>query len=321
MPKVLCPICGRAVDRLIEGMCEECYLSRHPVLEIKNFNVVRCKYCGAYYIRGRWVKPKRGDDRELLERLLRDNIDVKGALNAVQIEVYEDRVVYNIAGVGTPHELIKPREFQTSYVAPFLLDVCPDCRRNIWGVERGLVRIKGYPEDLGEIEYKKIESVLEHVLYEARGRNIGSVISIERTRDGVEVLTTEPKLARHIAHKIHQVLPSDYVESYKVLKGRGDKKVYHYTATVYVITLEEGDVVRRGPSYYLVIDVNNREVVTVDVASKAQVRFPLYRFTEVKTEKVAKARRGVGGEGLGAPGGLGVVYYVEIDNKHYIVPI
>ncbi|MGC8972971.1 MAG: NMD3-related protein [Thermoproteus sp.] len=332
MPTVICPICGRPAERLIEGMCESCYLERHPVLEIRKFNVVKCKYCGALYIRGRWIRPGRESEKALLERLLKDNVKVSGRVLSVDVEIGGDKVTYRISGVGSPHELIKPREFSAHYIADVVLDVCLDCRRNIWGSERGLVRIRGFPDELDDKDFVKLEAVLEHVAFEVRGKNLGSVISAERVGRSLEISTTEPKLARHIAHKIHEIIPSDYVESYKKMGRKKDRDIYHYTATIYIITVKSGDVLRRGSSYYLVLDVGRDDIYVADISSGNRARIPLYRFTEVKTERIGRGVKGevrngefVDVEGrriMDAPGYRdGVAYYVEIGDRRYIVPI
>lgn len=332
MPTIICPICGKPAERLIEGMCEECYLERHPVVEIKKFNVLKCKYCGALYVRGRWIRPGKGEEKALLERLMRDNIRIKGRIDSIEVEAGGDSVVYRISGLGTPHELIEPRKFSTQYVAGVILDVCLDCRRNIWGSERGFVRIKGFPEELRDTDLAKIEAVLEHIVFEVRGKNWGSIISVEKSGRSLEISTTEPKLARHIASKIHEIFPSDYVESYKKIRGRGDKEVYHYTATVYVITVDEGDVIKRGPSYYLVLDVGKSGIYVVDLDGGRRSRIPLHRFTEERTEKVGRGVKGEvkngvftdaeGSVRIGVEGGReGVAYYVEIGDRHYLIPV
>ncbi|MEM3326144.1 MAG: hypothetical protein QXK63_01725, partial [Thermoproteus sp.] len=183
-----------------------------------------------------------------------------------------------------------------------------------------------------DVDVLKIEALLEHIAFEVRGKNLGSIISIERVGRSFEISTTQAKLARHIAHRIHEALPSDYVESYKKLRGRGDKEVYHYTATLYIMTLEEGDVVRRGPSYYLVLDVNKTDIYLVDIVNRSRVRIPLYRFSEVKTEKVGRGVKGEIKNGIftdlrgkisvqTGEAESGLAYYVEIGDRHYVISI
>lgn len=330
MPTIICPICGRPTERLIEGMCEECYLERHPVVEIKRFNVLKCKYCGALYVRGRWIRPGREGERVLLERLIRDNMKVKGNVDSVEVEIDGDQVIYKISGIGTPHELIKPRRFSAQYTAKITLDVCLDCRRNIWGSERGLVRIKGFPEDLRDADVVKIQALLEHIAFEIRGKNLGSIISIETSGRSFEISTTEPKLARHIASKIHETLPSDYIESYKKIRGRGDKEVYHYTATIYIITIDEGDIIRRDSNLYLVLNINKNGIYLVNIESGDRIRIPLYRFTEERTEKIGRGVKGEVKNGIFIAGATridigggrdGAAYYVEIGDRRYLVPL
>ncbi|MBP1449673.1 MAG: hypothetical protein JZD41_06665 [Thermoproteus sp.] len=332
MPTIICPVCGRLADRLIEGMCEDCYVKTHPVAEVRGFKVVKCKYCGSLFVRGRWIKPKRGEEK-LLIRLLRDNLSIKGEIKEINIKLEKDKIYYTVKGVGTLHEEVKPREVVFEHVAPLTYDVCLDCRRNVLGVERGLVRIRGFPAPLGELHLKKLEAIFEHVMFEARGKNLGSIISIDREGDGFVVMTTNAKLARHIASKIHSAIPSDFLESYKVVKSRGDKRVYHYTATVYIITVSPGDVIRRRDSLFLVLDVGDKEVLAVKLDAGSKVRMPAYRFTEVRTDVVG---RGILGE-IGADGLFrdesgnaldkvqieykGPAYYININNQIFVIPL
>jgi nonsense-mediated mRNA decay protein 3 len=310
-------------------MCEDCYLKSHPVAEVKRFKATKCKYCGALFVRGRWVK---GREEELLARLLRDNLTVKGEIRGLSVAVEGDKVRYVVRGAGSPHEAIAPRDFVFEYEAPIVYDVCLDCRRNILGVERGVVHIRGFPTQLRDLDIKKVEALLEHTAFEVRGKNLGSILSVEKEDNGFAIMVTDHRLARHIAHKIHEALPSDFLESYKVVKARGDRKIYHYVATVYVLTVDQGDVIRRGDSLFLVLDIGLREVLAVRLSDNARVRIPAYRFTEAKTDIVGRGVLGevVNGVFLDKDGRelarvganyAGLAYLVEAEDRKYVVPL
>ncbi|MCX6803456.1 MAG: NMD3-related protein [Candidatus Diapherotrites archaeon] len=49
-----CAKCGKATEDLVGGLCSNCYLKKHSLFEVKDFNIERCVKCGKLRIKGRW---------------------------------------------------------------------------------------------------------------------------------------------------------------------------------------------------------------------------------------------------------------------------
>lgn len=126
MAKTPCPYCGRLVDRLIEGMCEDCYVERHPLVVLKERKALRCKYCGAWFLRGKWMKSK--NPTELFVRFLREKGSINGVIEKVELDEREEGAVAQVTVRGSPHQLIAPRSIAYEVAVEYIYDVCTSCR-------------------------------------------------------------------------------------------------------------------------------------------------------------------------------------------------
>jgi len=90
---MICPRCGRNVDKLYDNLCLDCYIDR---LEVQKIHIRRCKVCMRYF-----VSSKSYDDREeAIEFYIRKFLSKKlgeivKVLPASKIEVVEKEFTCN----------------------------------------------------------------------------------------------------------------------------------------------------------------------------------------------------------------------------------
>jgi nonsense-mediated mRNA decay protein 3 len=263
--KVPCPYCGRLVDRLIEGQCEECYIERHPLVLVKEQRLLRCKYCGAVFLGGKWVRGRRGGLEEVARRIISEKTFIRGVLERTEVSQSDGKIVINIVVKGSSHPSIEPRSL--SYVVEFkyVYDICNSCREMLSRKEVALLQIRGAPRGLDDIYKKKILYVIEQELFKFKDKKIGFISDIRDLKDGLDIYTTNSNLARHLAYVLHRQFPSSIKETAKVVGIRDGRKVYHMTYSLRLVTYKPGDVVRIRGEEKRIVDIGNRHVVLYSV--------------------------------------------------------
>ncbi|MDT7858936.1 MAG: NMD3-related protein [Candidatus Aenigmarchaeota archaeon] len=84
---MICPRCGRNVDKFYDNLCLECFIDR---LEIQKINIRRCKVCGRYF-----VSNKSFDSREnaidfyVKKFLSKKHGEIVNLLPTNKIEIFE----------------------------------------------------------------------------------------------------------------------------------------------------------------------------------------------------------------------------------------
>lgn len=275
MAKIPCPHCGKLVDRLVEGMCEDCYTERHPLVVLKDRYVTRCKYCGAVYLKGRWVKYKDLD--QLYRRVIYEKGEVRGEIKSVNIEEDEDFAVLQILAEGAPHPEIKPRQGSYNLEIYFRNDICTSCRELLTKKETAVIQIRSTPRGLDEDLLKKIFSLVEQELFKWKDKK-GAISDIKKFRHGVDIHVTSQSFARHLAYILHQHFPSYVIESAKAVGIRDGRRIYHMTYSIRLVTYRPGDVVKIEGSEKVVLEVTNRYVGLQDVKTKKYEQWPISEF-------------------------------------------
>jgi len=293
---VQCPVCGREVDRLVEGLCAECYREEHDLLNVRDFKVLRCFSCGSIFVRGKWVRPRRGEGlRDILVRLLLENLRAEhGAkVSDVNVIVSDDHLVYEVRAVGSIREGFEEVEENYILLVPLINDLCPSCRSLYRRKEMGVVQIRGFPLAPNQSLLAKARSAVEYARFKAADKNIGDISDVEEFEWGIDVRTTTGKLARRIAYEIHKLLPSRVVETQRVVGVDGSgRRVTRYTASVLLITARRGDLLLVGGRPHLVAKVSHEGVALVDVESGEEHVYDLIRFTKMNVVYSGRAERG-----------------------------
>lgn len=266
MAKTPCPYCGRLVDRLIEGMCEDCYVERHPLVALKERKALRCKYCGAWFLRGKWMKSK--NPAELFIRFLMEKGSVNGIIEKVELDEREEGAVAQVTVRGSPHQSIAPRIIAYEVAVEYIYDVCTSCREFLSRREVALVQIRSTPRALDDLTKKKILNIIEQEIFKLKDKKIGFISNVKQLKSGFDIYTTSANLARHLAYAVHSQLPSHIIETAKVAGIKDGRKIYHMTYSVRVITYKSGDLIKTKEGEMMVISINNKFINVQDINSK-----------------------------------------------------
>jgi nonsense-mediated mRNA decay protein 3 len=271
--KIPCPYCGRLVDRLIEGMCEDCYFERHPLVVLREKSALKCKYCGALFIRGKWVRGKTS--AELFTKFLSEKGEVKGVIEKVEVEENEEGMIGKITVRGSPHELIEPRVATYEVAVEYVYDICVFCREVLSKKEAAVVQIRSTPWPLDELTKKKILSIVEQEILKLKEKRAGFISDIKQLKNGFDIYTTSANLARHLAYVIHNQLPSHVIESAKLVGMKDGRKIYFMTYSVRILTCKPGDIVKTKDGEMQIVNINNKYVSLQDINTKKYVKLTI----------------------------------------------
>ena len=275
MARVPCPSCGRLVDRLIEGLCEDCYVERHPLVEYSGGETLRCKYCGAVFLKGKWAR-ERGE--QVFLKVLREKGKVVGKIEHVDVRDFTDYAELSLTLYGSPHPEILPRTLKYDLKISFRLDICNVCMEKLSKREVAVLQIRASPRPL-DVEFKKkILHVIEQELLKLKNKNIGFISSIKEVASGIDIYTTSANLARHLARVVHELWPSYAMETAKLVGVRDGRKVYHMTYLVRLLTYKAGDLIILGGSEKVVTELNNKYIGVRDVKSGRYEQIPISDF-------------------------------------------
>jgi len=279
--KTPCPYCGRLVDRLIEGMCKDCYVERHPLVTLKEKKALRCKYCGALFTRGKWIKSK--NPTELFVKFLMDKGSVNGVIEKVEIDEREEGAVARVTVRGSPHQLIAPRVITYEMAVEYIYDVCTSCREMLSRKEAALVQIRPTPRALDDLTKKKILNIIEQEVFKLKDKRVGFVSDIKHLKNGFDIYTTSANLARHLAYAIHSQLPSHIIETAKVVGVKDGRKIYHMTYSVRVLTYKPGDIIKTKEGEMIIVSVNNKFINLQDINSKKYKQLTIFELLNTDT--------------------------------------
>lgn len=231
-------------------------------MEVREVAILRCKYCGAFFHRGKWYR--RG-----LEEAFRKHVADYIHGEVVELEISENNGEANVAVTvqGSVNPEIPPRKAKYNISVKFIFDICPSCREALSKRELAVVQIRAAPRPINSDIKSKILSILNQELFKLKNKRIGYISDIKEYKYGIDIYTTSVNLARHLAYVISRVFPSHVLETAKVVGVKDGRKIYHMTYLVRIVTLRAGDKVLDRGVEKVVIDVKGREIILLNRAN------------------------------------------------------
>jgi len=90
---MICPRCGRNVDKLYDNLCLDCYID---TLDIQKIHIRRCKVCGRYFVSNRSFENREEAVEFYKKKFLSKKLgEIVKLLPSNKIEVFEKEFVCN----------------------------------------------------------------------------------------------------------------------------------------------------------------------------------------------------------------------------------
>lgn len=293
--EVRCPVCGRVVDRLVEGVCEECYRKEHPLLEFKLDRLVIdvCRSCGALrFRRGRWHSSVEELEREVsreYSRLIRP----KGVLTEVRVGFSRDlsKAFFRARGKASPQ---LGGEYTEEYVVDVELNrtLCEACLGHISKKKDTLVQIRARGRKFEPSELRMLSMLIEESVSEISADDPFAVpVEVQEKPEGLDVYFSEYSAARKVIETLARKLYFEVLETAKLigLDGSGHRK-YKRTIRLLLPGIMRGDVVKHGGKLWYVSEVTPTHVELTNLDTFSTIKLRLSHETVRRIEVVTHER-------------------------------
>lgn len=268
----ICPRCGRSNVSFVGALCSECFLEVYGVASIPGIlDITYCRVCGSYKYQGQWVEGSGDVDETIREYALitlsqklkpsmgieetwvRD-IVIQGRERGGLIEL---RVT--VAGRTGSLEIIESKLVKVKAIAT----LCPSCMRKLSKTGyNAVIQVRPLIGDL-TVDFK---NRLERLLSKLEARVKDSIISIEDTRNGYDILVEDQNVAKMIANKIRSTFGGSITETFKVTgskPGGGRKGIL--TLSVRVLNVKPGDLIAYTGAPHIVIGETSQGLRLINV--------------------------------------------------------
>lgn len=256
----LCPVCGKEVRELYNGVCEECFRARWSSVEVpRAIEVTVCKVCGAYKLGGRWRKAAGGDPIvEAVKAEVKRRGKPGARIRSLDVSLVEgDRVTIRV--VSTPEGGVAPQEELHEAALHVQWALCSDCimaksRREAARIQ---VRARGRPLTASEVE--EVKRIVERGL-SARWRGSLDLFEVEEREGGVDFVFSSQPSARLAVSALKRELFASILETRKSAGSVSGKPVARITLRVLLPGFRPGDVIEFGQRVYYVLEVARQGV-------------------------------------------------------------
>ncbi len=196
----VCILCGRRTDKLIEGLCPDCYTKTHRLVELPaRIEVDYCKYCGSYRYGHRWLPG--GDPGEAARRFI-ERWGSEKPKPAPGIESYRlvgaepettpswhtvFRLTYEARHRGCDARLTQELRVEV-YMRP---TICPSCKNFRGGDYDVVLQIRAPASLMGDV-YRELNRLA------GDERITSSIIDYSETRRGLDLYMDDRGAATRI---------------------------------------------------------------------------------------------------------------------------
>lgn len=225
MKNKFCPGCGKETDKLIKGMCSECYSERNEIVKLPDkIEIANCNACGRFKKNNKWLDI---GFNEVLEHKIHDNIENSGDLLEIDVkleEIDKDELHAEITTVndidGTQMESVNETKIVINR------GICDVCSKISSGYYEAILQIRGNDQQI-EDSLDIIEEIVKN-----NDSDMGFVSNVEHVTNGVDLYMGSKSLAKNASRKLSEKF-NTINKSSKTIYGLDDgEKIYRSTYLV-----------------------------------------------------------------------------------------
>ncbi|MCD6563846.1 MAG: hypothetical protein J7K23_08050 [Thermoproteales archaeon] len=272
MARLFCPVCGKKVERLYNGMCEGCYKKTHPLINIPNkpIDIIVCPICGSYRIGKKWYNPKiQGDFSEIFTKNLSKKLEINGVLKNIKVlddsiasilDQKKGSIIVSIEGRVT----LELPYYEEKYAIPIKLifKLCPKCIDIKSKKKMAKIQVRARNRNFTRQEISKVEKIINETLGELY-RSDKSAVPVEVTvkENIIDYTFSSQKVARSVALRLKKFLGAELLETFKDagISDRG-RKLSKITYRILLPEFREGDIVGFKGKMYYIVDLSNKQM-------------------------------------------------------------
>lgn len=270
----ICPRCGRSNVSFVGALCSDCYAEVYGVASVpRSLEFTYCRVCSSYKLQGQWVEglseledtlkeyvyiflSQKLKPTMLIEKAWIEGVEVLGGVSRDTVDV-KVLLSGNVGSAQLGESKVVRVKVNTV--------VCPSCMKRASRTGyNAVVQVRPLVGGLGEGDRLMLEDILSRL--EARSRS--SIISVERVRNGFDILVEDQNVARVIAGKVKAVFGGHIVESFKVTgvkRGGGRKGIL--TVAIRIHNVRLGDVIAYSGAPHLVVGGDQHRLHLVNMGT------------------------------------------------------
>lgn len=200
-----CIVCGKPEE--IESFCNECWLKRRVLFEIRDFQIKVCN-CYSFFSGGRWTR--FGSTEEMVSDVLKKKIITKNRITKISVQLRQVgnkiKAIVECTGLINPCKAPKTERKEVNIILKKV--TCDECKKRLASYYEAVIQLR-------------VEDILERIISEGGE----SVINVNKVRGGYDIIFFSDDAARKIAEKLRR-------EGYLITKSnifvveKNNKKIY-----------------------------------------------------------------------------------------------
>jgi nonsense-mediated mRNA decay protein 3 len=289
--RLFCPVCGRGTELLIEGLCPECFVKHHPMIELKkaSVDIKICKKCGRLGYKKVWSD----SEEELVNVLMKDLkylVKPTGEIRSILLKPFLRRGFLQLTVVGKAHPALM-QDYQEGYEIPvkLLYTICDACLGKISRSKRAIVQVRA---DKRELTVQEKNTVVEVLKRTGTIKNKGIDLSpweVKEEAGGIDLYFSSIRAAREFISTLSNKIYFDVLETGKKLgvDSSGQEKI-QVTFRLLLPEFCKGDIIMYKGRYYLVKEMDSKNVHLLNLDSFVTETQKLLKSFVSQTSTVAR---------------------------------
>ena len=228
-----CPLCGKEKGRFIKGLCKECFLKKHKLVEIpETISFEQCKTCGKARLFGKMAVPEPKNLALLVEKKVKAR-DLENETVHAMVSIEED-------GTFSAKVLVKgiidnvPLSFEEKVLLEPAPVQCDACMRLSSQYHEAIIQLRAK-----DGKKKKLKAILPKLIGFVEASHskdsLAAVTDVSEKREGFDLKVGSKKAAQKAARQMKTKFNAE-TKSSSVLNGvdKSGNEKYRFTFLVRV---------------------------------------------------------------------------------------
>ena len=245
---MFCVECGKDTDKLIDGMCLDCYLHGKTFFNPPSAITIRvCRECGAVHIGKHWhyANPGAALTQHVRQVMSRADLDQQQFVLDREHDVIVCSGIFQHRPIRETHPL-KVRERAS---------LCEECGKVKSGYFEALVQVRKQGGDLTSTECQVADIIVSEEAV-VDGRNY--LARREPHHGGVDYYLGDKSRAAAIARRLVDVFDATVDTSYTLMGMRDGQEIHRNTILVRLSSYTKGDFVELDGAVFQVVETGKR---------------------------------------------------------------
>ena len=209
-----CFICGKKTDKLIDGMCEDCYIKRLKLADVpRKINIIKCPKCGRIRIGFKWYR----ESEDVLRKVIKKNINLREKVDRIDI----DRI-NSLFEVVLYKKVIERTKIERHVVRlHYDKRICELCAKKESGYYRARLQLRGEVND----------NVLKFV--EKKLNGIDRVFfTVKRVKGGYDFLINSKSAVKKLEKSMGRKYNIEIKRGYKLVTRKLGRNIYRDVVSI-----------------------------------------------------------------------------------------